>query len=290
MGLYDRDYVRDEPSGSFLGANNRTMVTNLILINVAVFVADVLFRGQISDLLSLKADLLDRPWYCWQLLTYGFVHDPHNILHVGFNMFGLWLFGRDVEIIYGRRELLRLYLTLIVLCGIVWLIVQTALAGAAHGARSASLMGASGAVVGVMVLYVTHYPRRLFYFWGILPIPAWVLCTLYIAQDVLGFSHSMQGGGGDTAYEAHLAGAVFAFLYRRSGWNLGRLVPERFSAAMLNRPRLRIHDPRPEAGPSLEHRVDEILAKISSEGEASLTREERKILEDASRRYQKRRQ
>ena len=136
MGLYDRDYVRDEPRGLFLGGN-RSMVTNIILVNVGIFLLDLVFFGRhLSSYLALHADLLTHPWNIWQLLTYGFAHDAGrpgtpivlgDFAHVGFNMFGLWLFGRDVEGIYGRKEFLRIYLSLIVLCGLSWVVFQNVL-------------------------------------------------------------------------------------------------------------------------------------------------------------------
>lgn len=302
MGLYDRDYVRDRPPGFFLGGD-RSMVANLILINVGIFLADLLFSGQISEALALRADLFSHPWNFWQLLTYGFVHDPgdvehivlKNFAHVGFNMFGLWLFGRDVEAIYGRKEFLRIYLSLVVLCGLVWVIVQNLLVSAGHPLHSEVVIGASGAVLGIMVLYVTHYPRRVFYFWGVLPVPAWVLCVLFLLQDLAGFGESLRGAGEHVAYEVHLAGALFAFVYRRTGWNWGRVLPSSWPRSLRLRsgPKLKVHRPsraEPEnEEEDLSERVDQILAKISEKGEGSLTREERRILETASRRYQQRR-
>jgi membrane associated rhomboid family serine protease len=288
MGLYDRDYIRDDNQpGFFLGAQ-RSMVTTLILINVVVFLVDVLLDGDLSELLSLKSDLLRKPWNVWQLLTAGFAHDPHSVMHVGFNMLALWFFGRDVEAIYGRKEFLRIYLTMIIISSLVWVISANTL-HRVHGLQDSSMLGASGAVNGILVLNVIHFPRRLLYVWGLFPIPAWVLCTLIIGQDVLGFSHARRGDGQPIAYEAHLAGAAFAFLYYYTGWNLGRWLPSRFSLGMLKpRPKLRVHEPDRES--SLSDQVDRILEKISREGEASLTAQERRTLEDASRRYQQRRQ
>jgi len=287
MGLYDRDYYRDDDQpGFFLGAQ-RSMVTTLILINVGVFVVDVLLEGELSQFLAVKSDLLHKPWNVWQLLTAGFAHDPRGLMHVGFNMFALWLFGRDVEAIYGRKEFLRVYLTMIVVSSLEWVI--SASTYGAHGQQTSVMLGASGAVNGVMVLNVIHFPRRLWYFWGIFPIPAWVLCMFLIGQDVLGYSHAQRGLGGGVAHEAHLAGAAFAFIYYQTGWNLGRWMPKRFSLAALKpRPKLRVHEPDREE--NLSDQLDRILEKISREGEASLTAQERRTLEDASRRYQQRRQ
>lgn len=279
MGLYDRDYFRDEDQPGYFLGGQRSMVTTLILVNVGVFLLDMFMEGRLSDFLGLRSDLFQKPWNAWQLLTAGFAHDPSNLMHVGFNMFWLWLFGRDVEAIYGRKEFLRLYLSLIVLSSFVWLISAIA----AH--RPGPLIGASGAVVGVMILYVLHYPRRIFNIWGILPVPAWLLGTLCIFQNISGALEQK----GHIAYVAHLAGAAFAYVYYSTGWNLGRLWPRRFSLSSLKpRPKLRVHEPEREE--SLSDQVDRILEKISRHGEASLTAQERSILEDASRRYQKRRQ
>jgi hypothetical protein len=92
------------------------------------------------------------------------------------------------------------------------------------------------------------------------------------------------------AYEVHLAGAIWALIYRHNGWNLGRLWPNQWQLKWRKPsvPNLKIHEPQLD-DQSLRRRVDDILAKISTSGEGSLTKEERRVLEDASRRYQQRR-
>jgi membrane associated rhomboid family serine protease len=284
MGLYDRDYVRDQPRGFFLGGD-RSMVANLILINVGVYLADALFDGAISQRLALRSDLFQKPWNAWQLLTCGFVHAPW-IMHVGVNMFELWLFGSDIEGIYGKREFLRLYLSLIVMSSLAWVVSENLLAPAAE---SRLMLGASGAVSGVLVLFALHFPRRLIYIWGVLPVPAWLLCLLFLIQNLAGFDQMLGGEHVGIAYVTHLAGAALAFVYYKSGWNLGRLMPRRLSWTLFQRrPKLRVHEP-PQREEDLGRQVDHILEKISREGEASLTQAERHTLEEASRRYQQRR-
>jgi membrane associated rhomboid family serine protease len=281
MGIYDRDYIHEEQPRRFGGG--RSMVINLILINVAIYVADLLFEQRISEALSLKSELLQKPWLCWQLVTYGFVHDPHSVWHILFNMFFLWLFGTDIESIYGKSEFLRIYLCAIILAGLAWLLV-TAMPIAAEGGKGA-VLGASGGIMCLMILYVLHFPRRLLYVWGILPVPAWAIGTFYVLCDILGV-----GSEEGVANVAHLGGVAFGFIYYRAGFNLGRLVPRRLSIGMFRwRPKLRIHDPE-DGGSDLNQQVDRILEKISRQGEASLTKSERRTLEEASRRYQRRRQ
>ncbi|MGD9720039.1 MAG: rhomboid family intramembrane serine protease [Pirellulales bacterium] len=283
MGLYDRDYYQEEERARYGGggfAGGRTIVVNLILINAAVFVAE-LFDPRVSEILSLKPDVFQRPWLFWQLLTYGFVHDPTHITHILFNMIGLWVFGSDVETVYGKAEFLRIYLTAVIVAGLAWALTTAATGGG-------PLLGASGGIMCLMMLFVMHFPRRLLYIWGVIPVPAWVLGTLFVLVDVLSI-----GNNDLVAHVAHLAGAAFGFIYFRTGWNLGRLTSGRFSLSSWRsfrlKPRLRVHKPEDEAV-DLNRQVDRILEKISREGESSLTKSERRTLEDASRRYQRKRQ
>ena len=243
MGLYDRDYYREEPRGMVLGGD-MSVTTTLILINAGVFIVNMFSndpKNQLTEPLALHWDLFKDQWHVWQLLTYGFVHDSSSVRHVLFNMFFLWLFGRDVETIYGKRLYLQLYLSLVVLSGLVWLGLNL-LQG-----TDAMLVGASGAVTGIMILFVLHYPTRTILFWGVFPIPVWVLGTLQLLQDIHGAVTRDQAG--NVAYTAHLAGAAFAFLFYRTGWQLGSFLPKGLSAGRLRRkPRLRVRHRRGRRG------------------------------------------
>lgn len=285
MGIYDRDYYREEPRGFFLGGP-RTMVINLVIINIAIYVVDeLLLDGQLRDLMHLDPDLARKPWQAYQLLTHGFVHgsDPW---HVGMNMLALWFFGRELEMLYGKREFLSLYLTLLVFAGACWVITENLL----FNNYKVPAVGASGAVAGVAVLFGIHYPWRTIYIWGILPLPVWLLVAFYLLADLVSFRQSLRGDNvTNIAYSAHLAGAAYGAFYYRTRWTLGSLLPKGLALKMpKSRPKLRIHEPS-ESDQQLNDKVDKILEKIHREGEASLTAAERRTLEDASRRFQKRR-
>jgi membrane associated rhomboid family serine protease len=278
MGIYDRDYYRDEPrSWPTIGGS---MVTTLIVINVAIFVADMFADRQLSYYLALHGGLFRTQWQAWQLLTYGFAHDPSNVMHILLNMFALWLFGRDVETIYGPAEFLRIYLTTIVVAGLVWLATD------GFWAPEASVMlGASGAVMGIMMIYVMHYPKRTFLLNFFIPVPAWLLMAIYVVFDVMGAVSQKD----NVAHMAHLAGVAYGFFYYRMGWNFGRLTtPAWLGKTLSRRPPLKVHREPPEE--SLEGELDRILEKMHREGEQSLTKGEREILVEASRRYQRRQQ
>ncbi|HUT10307.1 MAG TPA: rhomboid family intramembrane serine protease [Thermoguttaceae bacterium] len=285
MGIYDRDYYRGDarPGPSLTLRAPTTIVGILILINIAVFFANGLLTGRtdaISSWLSAHGDTLTKPWMWWQLVTYGFVHAPDNLQHIIFNMLGLFFLGRAVEMHYGRAEFVRLYLVMLAVGSLVWVLGN-------QGNPYAALMGASGAVTGVVVLFALNFPRQTLLLFFVLPVPAWLVGVIVVVGDALGAMG--RESSGNIAYGVHLAGAAFAFLYFRFGWNLTRLTRGKFSwVRFTRRPKLRIHDPGGDEA-NLIAKVDQILEKIHTQGEASLTRKERRILESASRRYQKRR-
>ena len=293
MGIYDRDYYRQEQPGPSL-RGPRTVVGTLILINVAVWLIAELLPARtdpatgneigrwLTYLLAAKVGSLTEPWFWWQFLSYGFAHarEPSHIL---FNMLGLWFLGREIESFYGRKEFLRLYLVFLVVGALVWAVLSKL----DKAPDAASVVGASGAVAGVVVLFALNFPRRTLLLFFVLPVPAWLVGVLVVAGDAYGAMNRPESG---IAYTVHLAGAAMAFLYYQFGWNFTRLGAGRFSLGRFKRrPKLRVHHPEREAGGDSELRdeVDRILAKIHRQGEASLTRKERRTLETASRQYQK---
>jgi len=296
MGIYDRDYYRDpQPQRSL--SFPRSIVGTLILINVVIFLADGLLAplpedappgvcGRIAGLLAVEAGSLTKPWMWWQFLTYGFAHaSMPDFWHIVGNMLVLFFLGRDIESLYGRKEFLRLYLVMLVVSSVVWAVIERV-----QGNPAASAVGASGAVTGIVILYALNFPRRTLLLFFVIPMPAWVAGLLVVFLDVYG---TIGARSEQIAFTAHLGGAGFAFLYHRFGWNLTRWTSGWFSSLGRRRgPRLRVHDPdrQQHKDRELSKEVDRILEKIHRQGEDSLSRKERRTLENASRQYQKRRQ
>ncbi len=118
MGIYDREYYsNDPPRGLAPSWNQRSAIANIIIINVVLYVLDMilskpgsLFGGPIMSTMTLAADDLFQPWMWWRFLSYGFAHSPLSIGHIFWNMLGLWMLGRAVEELYGRAEFVRIYL------------------------------------------------------------------------------------------------------------------------------------------------------------------------------------
>jgi membrane associated rhomboid family serine protease len=295
MGFTDRDYQRGdyyERQPGFNLGGPRTLTTNLVIVMFAIYAVQLATRGAppdegwFTDTFSLHADVIKRPWFFFELLTYGFLHDVWHFQHILFNMITLWFFGRAVEYRYGKREYFTFFLVAVVFSGATWVVGDFI----AHREwlSNHQILGASGGIMAVLLLFCLNFPHQLIYIWGVIPVPAWVLAVLYVGNDLMGTFGHPAGGGLNVAFTAHLGGALFALLYFQSGMRLERFVP---SSSMFERlqpkPKLKVHDP--ESAEETEEAVDEILKKIQAEGRDSLTRRERKILEEASREYQKRR-
>ena len=257
-------------------------------------------RHALTNALTLTSDDLARPWQWWHLLSYAFAHNPYQIGHLASNMLGLWFFGREVEAVYGRWEFLRIYLAAAFLGGLAWLARSSTLGGGGGG-----VIGASGAVVAVVILFALRFPHRQVLFMMFIPMPAWVMGIIYVVADLAAATSGVNSR--NVAYDVHLVGAAFAFLYYRLGWNLGRFTfrwPTRLSRPRwLRWPRrasfrrsvpgdtessdeLRIFRPENAGGShrDLDERADAVLAKLHQQGDESLTADERQVLEAYSRR------
>jgi membrane associated rhomboid family serine protease len=288
MGLYDRDYERErryDDGPGFHLTGPTSMTTKLMIVMGVIFVLQLLTRkpnNWVTETFSLHADLLVRPWQVYQLVTYGFLHDPFDFWHIILNMLGLFFFGRMVEERYGTREFLTFFLAAIVFAALVWLLGE--LAATRSIASPATMIGASGAIAAVLILFALNYPHQQVLFMFIIPMPMWVLAVIIVVYDAFGAIKR----SGNVAFTAHLGGAAFAYLYFRWGGRLANWLPSENAWKRLKPgPKLRVHDPEKED--ELDRRVNEILTKINDHGEASLTRSERKFMQKASQEYQKRR-
>jgi membrane associated rhomboid family serine protease len=258
-------------------------VKRLLIANAAVFVVTLIFSSLVQFLQFEPGRLIP---YFWTPFTYMFVHG--GFFHLLFNMLILFFFGPPLEDRWGPREFLKFYL-LAGLGGAVLSIVVPY-----------PIIGASAAVLGVMVAFAMFWPESPIYIWGIFPIKAKWLVGAYIAISVF---YAVTGGQPGVAHLAHLGGALAAFGYLKSPWappawgdtgsarKKGRDWGETF-AGLVKRP-VRTDEKTPVA-PIAARRppasrpaddVDQILEKISQGGLSSLTPDERKRLEEASRRF-----
>jgi membrane associated rhomboid family serine protease len=214
--------------------------------------------------LALGGDLRFNPWFPVQLVTYALLHG--GLWHIFFNMLFLVYFGPELEGVYGRASFLRMYVGGAVAGGLLqwlWYLLHD---------DPGNVIGASGAVFAVTVLFAIRWPNRVLLIWGILPAPVWALVGFLLLGNIIGFL----GGPADTATSvlAHLGGAAYGLLWYRWGDVLQR-------AAQRRR---REKTARVLADTDADRReMDRILGKIQTSGLSSLDPRERTFLERRSR-------
>jgi membrane associated rhomboid family serine protease len=281
-------------------------VQALIAINLAVAFLSVVGVLPYTDLAAwLGFDLASLPSRWWTPVTYMFVHV--GVWHVLANMYGLYLFGPRLEQAWGSKKFAWFYL----FCGLGGVVFQMLFI------RTGGLVGASAAVFGVMTAYAMQWPDDEAYLLFIVPMRVRTLVVgLFVFNLVMGIVATGDGGGTNIAYFAHVGGVIAAYAYMRMAASTGiDQVRQRVAslpdadepprAIPRNMPRRERGDEVDDivakskaiaakravtlAPPSRrrEAKADElnrVLDKISDSGIESLTGDERKILEEMSRR------
>lgn len=193
------------------------MTLVLVALNLAVFLLEQAAPERLIDTFALwppayVSQAGAPPFHWWQLLTYSLLHA--NVAHIAFNMFGLYLFGRDVERAIGRNRLLPLYVMSVLAGGLVQ--VAVLLLSKPHGYPT---IGASAGVFGLLVSYAILFPRRrLVLLFPPIPMPAWLFATGYAVLELL---LGVSGEASGVAHFAHLGGMLGAIACLLV-WSTGR--------------------------------------------------------------------
>ena len=178
----------------------------LLLINVAVFFLARLFGGGIESVFALWP--LGTNFLPWQVATYAFLHGSFE--HLFFNMLGLWMFGSELERIWGEKRFLQFYAASVLAAALAQLVV-TAVMGSVY-----PTVGASGGLFGLLFAFAVMFPNRVILLFFVIPMKARYLVALYgLLELYLGVS----GHDSSVAHFAHLGGMVGGFaliMYWRS--------------------------------------------------------------------------
>jgi membrane associated rhomboid family serine protease len=319
MGLASRDYYREATSSSWTWGG-ATVIKYIIIANVVVYLLQLFwvvppsisqrdlakkFRNQqdeewteqemsdmirasqprpvVQEWLELDTRKVIYQGQVWRLLTHAFCHARTAIFHIFFNMLFLFWFGRTLESMYGAKEFLLFYLTAAVVAALAFMGMQL------YTGSNVPAIGASGAVMAVVMLYAMHFPRETVCICWFIPVEIRWLVLFYVIWDLHPLLLTLAGDELYTgvAHAAHLGGLAFGFVYVHFQWHLSPLVPSFTGRSLRSKTRLRLYSPRPSTcrvyTPDSEaDRLDEILEKISVSGQDSLTEEERGILRAAS--------
>jgi len=180
-------------------------VKGLLIANVAVFFLQALMPDFFIRWFALFPHLAWSRFNIWQLVTYMFLHG--GFMHILFNMFALWMFGCQIERLFGQRRFLTFYFLTGIAAGLTHVIFMPT--------SVVPVIGASGATYGILLAFALYFPdQKLFIFpFVFTPIKAKYLVLIVGAIAFLGSVSSH--GGNNVAHLAHLGGMVFAYFYIR---------------------------------------------------------------------------
>ena len=240
----------------------------LIIINVGLFLLRFVAKSQI-DLAGIFGLSPNTVWpMIWQPITYMFIHG--DLFHVLINMFVLWMFGSEMESIWGRAQFLRYYFLTGVGSGLVWLLFNA-------GQSYSVLIGASGAIYGILIAYGMMFPNRTVYLYFMIPIKVkWFVVFLGAVAFLSSFNNNT-----NISHLTHLSGMVIGFVYLRYYWHWKDF---RFSVhKQIEEFRSSISSKRDQKKIEMQNEVDQLLDKINETGYDNLTEEEKDLLYRASK-------
>ena len=232
----------------------------LVSVNFGVFLLQTVARteGLFFPLFGLVPKLVWSEFMIWQPFTYLFFHG--GIWHLLINMFVLWMFGSELERLWGKEHFLKFYFVTGVGAGLVTMI---------FGLNSMTpIVGASGAVYGVLLAYGLTYPNRTVYLYGIIPIKSlWFVIGIGVIAFMSSFDNVSQ-----ISHLTHLSGMMIGYLMLKR--------PVRFNDLWFTirkrtlEYKIKHEEKKVSQHQAIERGIDRILDKINREGFDSLTEEE----------------
>ena len=247
----------------------------LISINFIIYVfqslagkEDIFFR-----LFGLVPNTFFTELMLWQPFTYMFFHAPFyssiGISHILLNMLGLWVFGRELEQAWGKEKFLKYYFLTGIGSGLTTYIFQMD--------SSNPVIGASGAVYGVLLAYGVSYPNRMLYIWGLIPVRSMWLVIIMGAIAFFGLLGKADG----ISHVTHISGMLIGYVLLKNKWKLSDVL---FS---LRKKTIEFQVQRKEdqelKKKIINRDVDIILEKIKNVGFSGLSDEEQSKLYEASK-------
>ncbi len=301
MGIHDRDYNR---TGSGIGGSqqpsNQNMLvrspgwsvnTWIIVVNIAVHFLAITALPVLYQIGSLTVYDGFQRLEVWRLITFQFLHSPFTIWHLAMNMFGLWIFGSMVEERLGGKKYLAFYLTCGLAGGLLFSILTVL--GNVTGANipgflsndyKSPLVGASAGVFGVIVACAYIAPNQIIQLlFPPIPMKLKFFAYGYVGLALVQLLAGSNNAGGEAA---HIGGAIAGFYFIRNSHHLLDFF-DIFGDSRSKKPMKNPYKaPKPKRGVPSTEEVDRILAKVATEGLASLTDKEKQTLNKASKSQQ----
>lgn len=282
MGLYDRDYSQEGYRSQFRGAPHMRMtmpkitpvVKLLLIINVVVFLATFLIKP-LGDFCFTWLSVFPATWgtslQLWRLITYQFLHSTSYFGHIFWNMFILFFFGPMLERLWGSKKFLNFYLV----CGAAGGVLYPLLA-LAGWLRVAPMIGASGAILGMLAAGAILFPNMRVLVMFMIPVKLRIVAVILALFSVLTLLHPerFENAPGEAA---HLAGMAAGAVY---------VLSESWRASLRLKMRSGRWEQKMTGERDLRQEVDRILKKVHDSGIHSLTRKEKSTLKKATQTHQ----
>ncbi len=253
-------------SVSFLGMPIAPVARNLLIANVVVFILQVLFLNRFLDYIALVPAFALGKGMVWQFATYMFLHG--GFFHLFFNMFLLWMFGSEIERYWGSSEFLKYYFFTGIGGGVLSTLVTPN--------SFVPIVGASGAIFGILLAYGLAFPDRLIYLYFLVPIRAKYLVLILGGIELLAVASP---GGDGIARFAHLGGLLFGFVFIKRERFLFSF--KRWWGRATRKRKLKVIRTIENRRRREQEEIDAILDKINKYGMDSLTEEEKETLRKA---------
>jgi len=243
----------------------------LLIVNIVVFVL-VELSGQQSLLFrtfGLVPSLVWSKFKIWQLFTYLFIHG--GIFHIFFNMFVLWMFGKDLESQWGKMEFLLFYFVCGIGAGLITVLFSVN--------SIVPIVGASGAIYGLLLAYGFTYPNQMVYLYGLVPIK---VKYMVLGLGAIAFFASLSASQSNVSHITHLSGMIIGliFIYFNINWKVIKLWYIRMRLKGLSQQPAKQDNEEAQ----MKKQVDKILDKLNDSGWDSLTKQEENYLTQATKR------
>ena len=271
-------------SNFFIDRNTQkfSAISFIVTVTAAIWILGILSYTVESYLLKYGALFPPAVFQgqVWRLISYAFLHDPNGFFHIAFNMLGLWMFGKEIEYMWGSRRFFEFYFFTAIFAG-VFSLLNVFLFN-----HSTFIIGASGALMALLVVYAYYFPNRQLLFFFFIPMKVKTAVIVYAIISVFGTANN----SGGVSHITHFGGLIAGFLWIHIGDKFDLLI-RNISAHLQNVSTVKSEREYKREIPQNNIRaeaVDKILDKINQYGIHSLSPAERKILQDASADYRNR--
>jgi membrane associated rhomboid family serine protease len=202
------------PAGTFtysFGPGPLTPAVKALLVaNTVMFVATIM-APELTIRLGLRPATVIGGLAVWQCVTYLFLHG--SFFHIVFNMLALWMFGVELERMWGTKRFAQYYFVAGIGAGLTQVILGILPFQFADQFYNQITIGASGAIYGLLLAYALYFPNRPIHMYLLFPVPVRIYVMIVGAIALL----SATGGGGGVAHTAHLGGIAAGYIYLKSG-------------------------------------------------------------------------